>query len=302
MDENQTQINKKDNLKNLRTYQTDMADTVRTNEVSVIKVALAEQNKHEQEDLYRKVEGTPIKKIFWFIGGLIIIGIAVYGSYFLIKQKAKNNIPMQIAKEETIISYDEISPLSIGPTDNLINKIDTTKNLSSASNKNDSIKYIPIEENINETKTKLSVKEIFTRLEFRAPSSLVRSLSDSYMIGTYTKSANEEASSQPSLFFIFQSKDYEYTYAGMLEWEKTLASDALNLFKLNTTENKIQISARSWKDIIINNKDVRVFSNEDKKPILYYLFIDKENLVITDNSDTLKEITSRLSIKNIKPL
>ena len=48
---------KSDDLKNLnvlRTYTSDMADMVRTNEASVIKIALAEKNKREQEELIKK--------------------------------------------------------------------------------------------------------------------------------------------------------------------------------------------------------------------------------------------------------
>jgi hypothetical protein len=55
-------------------------------------------------------------------------------------------------------------------------------------------------------------------------------------------------------------------------------------------------------DIIINNKDARVLLNEDGKPILYYMFVDKNNLIITDSIDAIKEIVSRLMLKNIKPL
>jgi site-specific DNA-adenine methylase len=301
MDENKSQLNNKGNLKNLRTYQTDMADSVRTNEISVIKVALAEQNKHEREDLYRKIEGTPTKKIFWVIGGLIIIGGALYGSYYFMNKKVENNIPIQTVKEESIISYDETVEIILNPSDDLINKI----HMTFQSGKDGAITYLPIRENINGLNEKINVAEIFTKLKFTAPSSLVRSLSDSYMAGILTKNISnnpDHIENKPNLFFIFQSTDYEYTYAGMLDWEKTLASDAYELFNLVTTENKLKLSERLWRDIVINNKDARVLYNEDNKPILYYIFIDKKNLVLTDNYETIKEIISRLLIKNIKPL
>ena len=44
MDEKETQPNNQGvNLKTLRTYTSDMADAVRENEISVIKIAVAEQ-------------------------------------------------------------------------------------------------------------------------------------------------------------------------------------------------------------------------------------------------------------------
>ena len=136
MEENNSQLNNKGDLKNIRTYMSDMADTVRQNEISVIKVALAEQNKHEREDLYRKVEGTPVKKVFWFVGGLVLIAGAIYGSYFLLKQKQIKDIPQQIVKEEAIISYDEISSINITSGDALLDKINSVKNELNTSGKN----------------------------------------------------------------------------------------------------------------------------------------------------------------------
>ncbi len=300
MDENKTQPNNKDNLKTVRTYLSDMADTVRTNEISVIKVALAEQNKRDREDIYKKAEGSPFKKTLFVIGGIILILSAIFGAYLLYQQKTNSNqsVQGQITKEETLISYDESSSLLINDGDDLISKINISKKDPKTSDKNISIKNIFLKQEVGNLQQNLPVEYIFSKMNFTAPSSLIRSLSGSYMIGTYTKNTTIK----PSLFMIFQTKDYSYTYAGMLEWEKTIATDMFTLFEFNTAENKLKLSERQWKDIIINNKDVRVLLNEDEEPILYYLFADKSNLIITDSEDSIKEIISRLMIKNIKPL
>lgn len=292
MEENNQQPNNGEGLKTVRTYLSDMADTVRANEISVIKVALAEQNKHEREDIYKKIEGSPAKKTFWFIGGLLLIAVAIFGVYYILKQKAIENTVVEVVKEESIISYDANSFVDATSTKNLVEKVNALKKDESIPDKDNSIRLISITKDANGVKEKLGVSEIFSGMNFSAPSSLIRSLSPSYMIGMYNK----------KLFLIFQTKDYEYTYAGMLEWEKTMARDMLSLFELNTKESVLQLSTRQWKDIIINNKDARVLLNENDVPILYYMFNDKSNLIIADNEDTIKEIVARLIIKNIKPL
>ncbi len=292
MDEKDLQNNSE--VKTIHTYLSDMADNVRDNQVSVMKVALAEQNKHDIEDVYKSVEGSPLKKFFWFLGGIIFILVSACGIYYVIQKKAKDNILQVVQKVETIISYNEVENVEISNTQNLTTKI---KKIVSQ-NLNAGIKYIYIFKNVNEVKDKVATSELFSNLELTAPSSFVRSLSDSYMIGTYTKSNNDKS----KLFILLQTNNYEFSYAGALEWENSLASDMLDIFELKTKESKIQINDRKWKDIIVNNKDTRVFLNEDDQPILYYIFIDKENLLIADSVDTIKEVMSRLIIKNIKPL
>lgn len=291
MDENNKQPNSGNNLKTVRTYLSDMADTVRQNEISVIKVALAEQNKNERENIYKQIEGTPVKKFWWFLGGVILIGTAIFGIYYLMNKKAQNNIPQTVTKEEALISYDALT--SIDSTSGLLEKIVAIKNETGGNT--GSIKFISISNIVNGIPEKIITKDLISNLRLGAPASLVRSLSDSFMIGTYT-------GDKPNLFIIFQAKDYNYAYAGMLEWEKTLANDAMPLFGLDTGENKLQLAERKWSDLIINNKDARVLINENNKPIFYYLFNDKNTLILTDDEAAIKEITARLIIKNIKPL
>ncbi len=307
MEENKKELNNSGGIKTVRTYMSDMADTVRNNEGSVIKVALAEQNRNERENIYRQAEGSNSKKIFWVIGGLILIGSALYGSYYLINQKVKDSVPQLLIKNETIISYDETSNINLANADSIIltDKINTIKKEPSASDKNGVIKFLSLTKDVNGVSGKILTKDIFTLMKSTAPSSLVRSLSDSYMLGTYIKNpkANMDTTEgKPSLFMIFQTKDYSFTYAGMLEWEKTIASDMFSLFEFNTKENKIQLSAKPFKDIIINNKDARVLISEENNAILYYLFTNKNNLIVTDSPEAIKEILARLAIKNIKPL
>jgi hypothetical protein len=130
------------------------------------------------------------------------------------------------------------------------------------------------------------------------PASLVRSLEDSYMIGTYLPRGEEKA----HLFIMFQTKDYNIAYASMLSWEGTLLDDVFAMFGIDVSGDKKELFDEPWKDIIINNKDARVLSNKDGVPVLYYLFLDKSYFMITDNLDTIKEVSSRMITKNIKPL
>lgn len=290
--------NSKGNLKTVRTYLSDMADTVRENDISVIKVALAEQNKHAREDLIREVEGTPAKKTAWIIGGVILVSISIFGINYFVQKNAENNLPVVVVKEQAVISYNETSSLDINSTDYLVNKLKNHIKQLSASNVTNGINSISINQMMNGVKGKLLLMDIFSRLNLTAPSSLVRSLSDLYMVGTYTKNGT----SDPNLFLIFKTNEYDYTYAGMLVWENTLSDDMFYLFNLKTKETKIQLEQRKWKDIIISNRDARVLYNEDNNPILYYMFADKDSLAITNSEDTMKEIIARLIIKNIKPL
>ena len=297
MDENNTQTKDKD-IKVLRTYTSDMADAIRNNEMSVIKIALAEKEKREQENIYRKAEGTNFSKILLVLGGIIFIGAAIFGSYLLFKNKKVETIPQTSTTIDTFISYDANSKIdttnitSSSELISLIQKEQTTPNL---------IKALFLTKNINGIPELLTTKNFLSLVQTTAPDALIRSLSDKYLLGKYSITGISNSDNKSSVFLVFETTNYSQAYASMLDWEKTMLKDLFVLFDINITESNSSLFNKQWKDIIINNKDARVLYGENGEDLLYYVFVDKNHFIITNNIDTLKEVTSRLITKNAQP-
>lgn len=296
MDENKTQpnLNNKD-IKVLRTYTSDMAEAVRTNEVSVIKIALAEKEKREQEDIYKKAEGSKFSKIFYVIGGIIFIAASVFGIYYFIKNKkvvteeTENNI-------ETFISYDSktlVDTTSMSLVTDLsdaVNKIKTSGLISA----------LFLTKKSETSSVLLTSNNFLSLIKSTAPGALTRSLSENYLLGKYTSNVVADESYKPATFIIFQTTDYNQAYASMMEWEKTMLKDLFVLFSIDVPKENNSLFEKQWKDVVINNKDARVLYGTNGEGILYYVFVNKNNFVITNNIEALKEVISRLIIKNAK--
>ena len=301
MEEKNPQINTDGSeAKTIHTYLTDMAETVRNNEISVINIAVAEQKKHEREDIYRKADGTNSKKLFLLIGGVILLLGTFVTIYFIIQKNKVSNIPITNvtnSKIETIISYDSQSFIDVSQTTSSNDFVKLLKPEILKVGNPDSIKSIFLTNSMSGSPEILKLEDFTSLLGITAPSSLIRSLSDQYMIGTYTSSIKN---SKPHLFLLFKVKDYDIVYAGMLQWEKTMLNDMFNLFNINTAGNSISLFEMPFKDALINNKDMRVLYNDSGDNVLSYVFIDKNNLIITDDQDTIEKVASLLLFKNIK--
>jgi len=296
MEEKQTQPKTK-NLKNLRTYTSDMADAIRTNEASVIKIALAEKEKREQEYLYRKAEGTKTSKILLTVGGIILIVAAIVGSYFLIQKKKEKDTPTPIINNvETFITYDSKSYLDVT---NATSITDLSKIIDNDLTPNSGlIKALFFIKKTGETQELLTLKNFFSLIRTSAPGPLTRSLSDKYLVGEYANKNAISRDDESVMFMIFQTNDYSQTYASMLEWEKTMLRDLHVLFKIDVSNEKVNLFSKPWKDVIINNRDARVLYGENGEEVLYYVFVNKNDFIITKNIEALKEITERLLTKN----
>lgn len=293
MDENEKQLNK-DEIKVLRTYTSDMAEAIKKNEISVIKIAMAEKEKNDKELSYEEIPTSNSSKKLLISGGVILIIFAILGSYFLFKKKSGTEIPIQkIANIETFISYDSKESFDVTNA----NSVSDLSEIIKKENQQNSglIKALFFTRKINTLDEMLTSKNFLSLIKSTAPDPLVRSLTDKYLLGKYTNSKNNSA-----MFLILQTTDYPQAYASMLDWEKTISQDLFTLFNINfQTQNNIPLE-KQWKDIIINNKDARVLYSNNGEGILYYVFINKNNFVITNNLDALKEVIARLLIKNQK--
>ena len=97
-------------------------------------------------------------------------------------------------------------------------------------------------------------------IQATVPGALTRSLSDKYLLGKYV---TKKMPNENNNFLIFQTSDYSLSYAAMLDWEKTMLKDLFILFNINITDLNNPIFGQLWKDLIINNKDVRVLYGEN---------------------------------------
>lgn len=284
----------------VRTYMSDMAEAVRQNEMSVIKIALEEQKRRERGDYYLKVEGTPKKKLFWIMGGILILAGAIGITYFAIQKGKEKELPPPIIQTfVSLVSYDTEESIDIT---NIVNKSDLVKIIENELNKknvNGSIKALFLKKTIDGLISPFSLNNFWEITKTNIPGTLTRSFAEEYTLGVYTPISPYDKN---RLFLIIKINNYDQAYAGMLEWEKNMLSDLFPVFKIDINEENKELLEKQFKDIIIKNKDARILYTNDGADILFYIFPDKKTLIITDSQEAIKEIITRLLAQQAKPL
>ncbi|NQV88299.1 MAG: hypothetical protein HQ402_01945 [Parcubacteria group bacterium] len=293
-------------LKRLRTYEGDIAETIRKQNESVASINIAEQKRKEVSQVetedsgpsyYIKNTVITIVSILLIVGGIGAIGIFYY-------LKSTNTPPPIINPVKTIISADTI--VEIDASDLTKQKIiDSVKN-AQINGESGSITYVSFSNTSGETKTPIETEKFFTILQTKAPGALVRSFNKEFMLGI---SSDENRSP----FLLIKLDSFDNTFAGMLGWEKTAGEDLRSIFlneklipQITTTEfasstgtstattTLIPIDLeQSWGDLIVQNKDTRILRDLDSNIVLIYSFLDEQTLLITTNEKTFIEILNR---------
>jgi hypothetical protein len=93
---------------------------------------------------------------------------------------------------------------------------------------------------------------------------------------------------------------YENAFSGMLKWEVDLWRNFKDIFSLSSAnlETNQSGSIRGlenvlFQDAVYANKDARIVKDSSGSVLFLYSIIDRNTIVFTTSTDTLKEIINR---------
>ncbi len=285
----------KNKLSSLRTYQGDMAQIIKDKNESVVSIAIKEKEQQEQQEEQKKepnyavlqqddhVNSEPKNKsinvnIFLVAVFLIVGGVAVF--MLVSKILLNKDTSKQIVKNPEIIAGRNIKIVIDS------NKFfDTVRSI----NYQNGINILDIEDLSGK---KINSSKVFFDSISIAPTSIIsRTLKDQYVFGAFKKDQKNH------LFLILNVSDFGLAFSGMLEWENTLYDDLYFISESNNL-NKEDREKLTWVDEIVKNKDIRVLMDSDSNNILAYSFLDKNNIVITQDMNVVVDILSAYTNRN----
>lgn len=284
--------NQNNQIKNMHTYASDMAEAVRMEQASIVKIAVAEQKKREEESSRITYKKESSKSTIYIIIGIVLIVLGFFAFKF-INTKTKESQTHEVINA-TIPTLVTVDSQDITGTDAPAGREDLAKLIQShttGTGKADSIKAIFIGKDGNY----LDAPGLFSAMGSSAPNSLVRTITE-MTIGVYETNTKEN-----SLFFLMKTNSYDQAFAGILMYEKVMLDDYFAIFGIDASTNP-ELYKKTFEDVLIDNNDARALKDNNGKILLIYSFISKDKFVITNNIETIKALTKRIRTQNIRSL
>lgn len=314
-------------VKPLRTYERDVAETIRNKSESIASINLARQKKKEEEakksPVPQQVHKAAEKGLVFLVSiVLLFAGAGIIG--FVIYYFSTQPDPI-VSTEPTLISTDRQFKLEIDSRNPaaalLLVQIQLREMIEQ--NKLAAIQVFEKVEGVavsgagtgNEgtptpriIERPLSVETFFDLFAKNAPNSLIRALGTEWLFGFQNVRDNNE----PFLFLTIA--EFDNTFDGMLRWEEKIFEDFKAISNLSTptaptapTETTETASSSTsisttpvstgpvggFQDLVIRNKDTRVLRDNLGTIVLLYSFLDERHLVITTKEETFREILNR---------
>lgn len=311
-------------LKEIRTYQGDIANAIKDQKESLVSMRMAEK---ARSDLLRTQSSTPeanpatkkrITSIVLFLCAILFLGAAsVAGYYAYGTYQKKTAVPAVATRPNRFLPVATTSDIDTSSLsrDALISLLlgERGKSLSAGN-----IEQIELVKGVTDAAPLMTPAELMLTLGARPPGNLVRALDPLFMLGVLgqaapavslpeatTTTATTTATTTPpeettpvlqsahQTVLLMKLDSYDNAYAGMLDWEKNMAEDILALF--HSGDDPLGTSAdATWTDVTLKNKDARALKNLDGKTMLIYSFYNQNLLIITGSEDALKTIITEL--------
>lgn len=224
-------------IRPLRTYADDVKNVISNQNISKTKMFVAEQDRRELELKQRQKEDVhnPKNKFFVVLTIiLVLLGAGALSFIFLIYPNLpKENTNPIIATIKTSFISVESQKEIVTENRNILNVFEEIGQTIETPFEKNTIKEILLtkteevetESGINDKKVTISTEQLFDLIDSNAPDSLIRSLNKDFFFGVHATNYNDP-------LLIFQVEDFENAYAGMLEWESSIALDLKKIFSV----------------------------------------------------------------------
>lgn len=132
--------------------------------------------------------------------------------------------------------------------------------------------------------------QLIQQMGLQAPSILLRNIDNTSTVGVL------RAGTETRPFMLFKVNSYERTFAGMLAWEPTMASDLATFYPayagIASTSSK---TPTSFVDAVVANYDVRVLRDSSGRSLMLYGYKGKDLLIIARDEAAFTALVSRLA-------
>ena len=219
--------NDRGTLKNIRTYESDVAEIMSRTHVSTASIAIAESVKTQGEPVLAEAPEKPshiIRNLFFALLSLILLAAGAGGAYYLYSMSplAGTSSTAPAPTQRAVQSIVPSDSFVVVPIDGL-NQQAIIARVQQEIGKPlapDSIKEIIFAETSNGVQVRVTANEMLQNMGLEAPDMIARSLAPSWMLGVYS-----DDTGMTSPFVVTTNTFFQNAFAGMLSWEPTMASD-----------------------------------------------------------------------------
>ncbi|KKR79669.1 MAG: hypothetical protein UU24_C0004G0007 [Candidatus Nomurabacteria bacterium GW2011_GWA2_40_9] len=101
-------------------------------------------------------------------------------------------------------------------------------------------------------------------------------------------------------FFLIKTRSFSDVFPVFRAWEDKMFTDLHGFFGIDITPETNYLLTKDWQDGIIQNKNARILYDKDGTIVFMYVFIDENNVLITNTEKATEEIILRIASSKVR--
>lgn len=276
----------------VRTFRTDVQELIQEKGTTKTQIIIAEEARRERRGesrLLQEEDDSHFGRII-FLLTLILAFVLGIGAYVLLGTKTSFPFTSQKPTEEVKPITTDVAHVLISDSPREQILADLSIAFGKTSLPQGGTREISFDiKGSNGGTRRATTAELMSALSLQPPpDGLLRSLSDTPYYGIYSKD-------KLTGYLQISSRSYPNTFSGMLEWEPKMFKDLTPVLDpWYNRKNIDSLSDREFKDERIGTIDARVLRDQEGNTVIAYAFANKQTLIISDSTDTLLTLVTKL--------
>ena len=272
----------------LRTLSSDLAEAVRRQQGSAIKIAIAEDERRAKDR--EAISPTSKKNLTFIVAGVSLLLLAGAGTGFALWYKQHQAAAVPVATAPIAASV-----LRSDATDTIDTTGKTSTEIANAFRsivanpglRLGTVKNVLVTQTVGATATRVPANLFLASLGAHISPEFSRALGQDYMLGMYYYDRTNGV-------IVLTGTAHDYLLSGMLAWEPYMVQDLAPLLGVDTSGTNATILNAKFADTLVENHTTRAVVDANNKPVLFYSFLDEDTLFISTDGKTLTEAVRRL--------
>ena len=270
-------------VKPVRTYERDIAESLREKKTSQTDVYL-EERKSGKAEKSKKLEGERSVRKFAVV--LILIVSISAGTFIFLQfsslQKDRAKSTPKMPSFETLIRGDSSKIIDTTGKDRLLLVDFISGHLENISQPGRLVTFNLTKKSISGEDQLILASEFLNIMSPNIPDPLLRSFEGKMTFGYFILEENR------SPFLLIKIESFDNAFFEMFRLEEKIPQE----FSFLSSKNPEGVR-NQFEDMVSRNKDLRVLKTLDGRTFILYSFLDPETLLITDELETFIEVLDR---------
>ncbi len=272
----------------LRTLSSDLAEAVRRQQGSAIKIAIAEDERRAKD---REAASPTSKTNLAFITAgivLLVLAGAATGFAFWYKNKQAAAVPVTTAPvAASVLRSDETASLDITGKTAAEIAASYRAMIAGAHLRLGTVQNVLVTQTTGTGTSRVPANMFLSSIGSHITPEFSRALGQEYMLGMYYYDRTNG-------FIVLTGTAHDYLLSGMLAWEPYMLQDLAPVLGIDTSGDKAALLDAKFADTLVENHTTRAIADADSKPVLFYSFLDDDTIFISTDGKTLTEAVRRL--------